>query len=142
MRLAVLLILLATPALAWEFRTNPICTVTHETPDVALEMTYDHGTGLYALHLTTPGPWPDDPVFGIRFDGPAGLIISTTRQSFSADRRKVTATDTGFGNVLNGLQFNHTATALLGAVAVPIPLSGAAPEIAAFRDCTTASPSV
>lgn len=136
MRLALILSFLALPAAAWEFSPLPICTVSHETPEVALNLTYDHKTGLYALDLTTPDPWPDAPVFAIRFEGPNGLIISTTRQRFSNDRRTITATDAGFGNVLNGLQFNVFASPTLGERTLRIPLRGAAPVIDDFRDCT------
>ena len=48
----------------------------------------------------------------------------------------MTATDTGFGNVLNGLEFNRVATPMIGPLAIEIPLDGAAPEIASFRKCT------
>ena len=47
-------------------------------------------------------------------------------------------TDRGFGNVLNGLEFNDTAIAIAGETRVPFSLAGAAPEIQAFRACTDA----
>jgi hypothetical protein len=50
-------------------------------------------------------------------------------------------TDSGFGNVLDGLQFNDTATAVTGAAELRIPLEGAAPAVEDFRACTKA-PSV
>ena len=136
MRLLFGLVLAAQPALAWEFMPNPICTVSHETSEVTFKMTFDHASRLYALDLTTPDPWPSHPVFSIRFEGPRGLTISTTRQTYSKDRRTLTATDTGFGNVLNGLEFNRVATPMIGPLAIDIPLDGAAPEIASFRKCT------
>lgn len=42
-------------------------------------------------------------------------------------------TDRGFGNVLDGLEFNETATALLGDQAVVLSLEGAAPAVQSFR---------
>jgi hypothetical protein len=47
-------------------------------------------------------------------------------------------TDTGFDNVLNGLEFNNTATALAGTTAIPFLLDGVAPEMKAFRACVAA----
>ena len=137
MRFATLSALfLATPAFAWEFEPLPVCTVTHETDDVALEMTYNHSNGQYALSLTTDAPWPDDPVFAMRFDGAFDLTIATDRQVYSSDRRTLTARDQGFSNVLNGLQFNTFATPIAGNRTIPIPLNGAAEVIKEFRDCT------
>ena len=50
----------------------------------------------------------------------------------------VTVTDTGFGNVLDGLELNDTATALIGTAQVAVPLSDAATAVRAFRTCTEA----
>ncbi|MDA7428097.1 hypothetical protein PGB28_06485 [Primorskyibacter aestuariivivens] len=130
MRLFCLLALLATPAIAWEFSPTPICILRNDG-NVATEVTYD-GT-LYAIHLTRADGWPTAPVFAIRFEGAAPLTISTSRHVI--DGTTLTVTDRGFGNVLSGLQFNHTATALIGDLAVPIDLSGAADPVRAFRDC-------
>ncbi|MBO6707236.1 MAG: hypothetical protein JJ912_14180, partial [Roseitalea sp.] len=71
----------------------------------------------------------------MRFDGPIGLTITTDRHIASDEGRSLTVTDSGFGNVLNGLEFNHTATALLGDRAVPVSLDGAAPAVQDFRAC-------
>lgn len=130
MRLIFLLSLLATPAASWEFSPIPVCTL-RDTGAVATEVTYD-GV-LYAIHLTRAEGWPDAPVFAIRFEGAAPLTISTSRHVIEGNR--LTVTDRGFGNVLNGMQFNRTATALIGDLSVPIDLSGAADPVAAFRAC-------
>jgi hypothetical protein len=45
--------------------------------------------------------------------------------------------DRGFGNVLDGLEFNQVALAATGDRVVSIDLDGAAPEVAAFRACIT-----
>lgn len=71
----------------------------------------------------------------MQFDGPAALAISTNRHSYSADGLSVTVTDQGFGNVLDGLQFNDTATAVLGGTTQPFELAGAAEAVQAFRLC-------
>ncbi|MEO0624574.1 MAG: hypothetical protein AAFU49_05345 [Pseudomonadota bacterium] len=102
-------------------------------------MTYDPRSLDYAIALKRAVPWPDDPAFAIRFDGPRGLTISTSRHQLSEGRTVLTVTDRGFGNVLDGLQFNDTATALTGSAALSVSLDGAAPKVEAFRACTKAS---
>jgi hypothetical protein len=44
--------------------------------------------------------------------------------------------DSGFGNVLDGLEFNNIATATLGNEAVTFGLENADPAVRAFRACT------
>lgn len=134
LRIALVLISLASPVVAWDFTQTPLCTVTHEETDLSFEMTYDPGLPEYALHLTLKdGNWPTGTVFSLRFEGPAGLTISTNRHVIDGDTLSVT--DRGFGNVLNGLQFNGRAVAVIGTSEFPISLDGAAPSIEAFRDC-------
>ena len=134
MRILIALAVLATPATAWEFTASPVCTVTHETPDGDLTLTYDpRQPEPYAIAVTSAVPWPNAPVFGMRFDGPRALTITTDRQTL--DGQTLTVRDQGFGNVLNGLEFNETATALLGDTALSFPLDDAAPEIQRFRAC-------
>lgn len=78
-------------------------------------------------------PWPAADVFVMRFDGSAPLGIGTDRHQLDPTGRGVTVTDTGFGNVRNGLQFNDAAIATLGDRSVAISLAGAAAPVAAFR---------
>lgn len=125
----------ATPAAAWEAEFTPICTLSHEGADASVRVTYDPAIAEYAISITRERSWRDGPVFAMRFAGPRGNVISTDRHVLSEDRRRLTVTDSGFGNVLNGLEFNHTATALLGDQAVAFSLAGAAPEVRAFRAC-------
>ena len=136
MRFLIILTLLASPASAWEFSSRPICTLTHETPEVAVKVTFDPRIGEYAIALTRSAGWPAFPLFAMRFDGPRGLTISTSRHML--DGGTLTVTDRGFGNVLNGLEFNETVLAMTGEDAVTIPLSGAAPAVREFRACATA----
>ena len=136
MRPLVCLLFLAHPSFAWEFTPTPICTL-RDVGAVATEVTFDGA--LYAIHLTRSEGWPDAPVFAIHFDGAAPLTISTSRHVIDGDT--LTVTDRGFGNVLNGLQFNQTATALIGDLAVRIDLSDAAMPVTAFRACP-ATPAV
>ena len=132
-------LILASPASAWEFTPRPVCTLSHATESERVVVTYDPRLPEpYAIAVTGATPWPDTPGFSMRFDGPRGLTISTDRHKVSEGGRTLSVTDTGFGNVLNGLEFNNTAIALSGNIAVPFPLAGAAPEVQAFRACIAA----
>lgn len=130
MRVLAALAFMAQPACAWEFTALPICTLSRDAPEIQVAVTYDGQ--IYALRLEHPEGWPMAPVFSIRFV-PNGPVISTTRHQI--DGTVLEVTDSGFGNVLNGLQFNQTAIAELGDIARPIDLSDASDAVAAFRDC-------
>ena len=126
---------LATNAHAWQVTADPVCTLSHDSGAASVTVTYDPRlTQPYTIRLARPGGWPAGPVFAIRFDGPRGLTISTTRHT--RDQGALSVSDTGFGNVLNGLEFNTTATAGTGDAEVAISLDGAAPAVRAFRACT------
>lgn len=134
MRLAlVLLCLFPLPARAWDFAPTPVCTLTQDAFGLSVRVTFDPATALYGLTLARPQGWPDGPVFALRFDGAAPLTISTDRHTI--DGAVLSVTDRGFGNVLAGLEGNHTATAILGDVTAAIDLRGAAGPVAAFRAC-------
>lgn len=136
MRISLLLISLASPAMAWDIRTEGgLCIVEHESPALDLVMTLDPTGPLYTLSLTQPQAWDDGPVFSMRFEGARGLSISTTRQVIEDNGQTLSVSDTGFGNVLDGLEFNETAVAQLGTDDIAIDLEGAAPVIEAFRAC-------
>lgn len=135
MRFIICLSLLASPTAAWEFTPTPICTLTHSEAHVDVTVTYDPALPEYTITLTTPEPWPDAPQFGLTFIGPRGLAIGTDRHVLSDDQRSLTVADTGFGNVLDGLQFNDTATASSADTSVTFDLSDAATAVEAFRDC-------
>ncbi len=139
MRLTLLLILVTTTAQAWEFTPGLPCRLSHETSQARVELTYDPTQPLYTITVTLPTPWPDAPVFGMRFDGPQGRAIGTSRHVLSNGDTSLTVTDRGFGNVLDGLQYNHTATAITGDIKVAFPLDGAAEPVAAFRACEGAA---
>ena len=137
---ALILALIPLPATAWEFFPGSVCRLTHATPEASVELTYDPAGPLYTITVSRPGaPFPPAPVFAMRFDGPRGLTISTTRHTApDGDPTRLRVTDTGFGNVLDGLQFNRTATALIGGQEVGFRLDGAADPVAAFRACAEA----
>ncbi len=136
MRYLIPLLLLTSPAYAWEFTPTPICTLTHTEARADMTVTYDHATGIYAIAVTSPNEWPIAPAFSIRFDGPRSNIISTQRHQ--TDGATLTVSDTGFGNVLDGLQFNTTATAFTQTSAVTVSLDGAAGPVQQFRACAQA----
>ncbi len=136
--LALILALLPVQATAWEVSVDgPLCVLTHRTEALDIRLTYDPGPPLYTITLTREeAPWPVAPVFALQFTGPRPNLITTDRHV--TDGRSLSVTDRGFGNVLDGLQFNDTATALTGDAAVSFSLQDAAPAVAAFRACTSA----
>jgi hypothetical protein len=137
MRFALALILAASPAAAWEFTAVPVCTLTQDTGEAQVAVTYDpREAEPYAIAVTLgAGTWGDGPVFGIRFDGDRPLVITTDRHTVSGGGATLTVTDRGFGNVLDGIEFNAMATAASPTRAVAIPLDGAAEPMRAFRAC-------
>lgn len=142
MRALILLALLTSPAHAWQAGSEGrLCALRHSDPAADIQLTYDPDGPLYSITVTTPAPWPDAPVFGLQFDGSRPNIITTTRHERDETGHSLTVTDQGFGNVLDGLEFNRTATAFSGQGLARIDLTGAAPEVQIFRACTT-SPSV
>ena len=137
LRALAILLLTASPALAWEARSGRVCELTHEGEAASVRVTYDPAMPEYTIAITPDRPWSPGPIFAIRFDGPPGLTISTDRHVILGGGATLTVTDRGFGNVLNGLEFSDTATALLGDRAIAFALDGAGPAVRAFRACTT-----
>lgn len=129
------LLLTMSPALAWEARLGALCELEHDGENASVKVTFDPGIPEYSIAITPKRPWPLGPVFSMRFDGPRGNTIATDRHVISNGGATLTVTDRGFGNVLDGLEFNHTATALLGGQSVAVPLDGAAPAVREFRAC-------
>lgn len=137
-RVLLSLLLLATPARAWDFTPTPVCTILHDTPMLSIRVTYDPARPQpYAITLTRPDPWPVTDLFGLGFNGSAAMTIGADRHQLSPDARTLGVTDKGLGNVLDGLAFNATATALAGTTVVPFDLTGARPAVEAFRACAT-----
>ena len=127
------LALAASPALAWEFTPGLPCILSHDTGAARVVLTHDPTQPLFTITVSGAGALPASDVFSIRFDGANPLTISTNRHVVTGDA--LTVTDTGFGNVLNGWQFNDTATALIGGLAIPFPLAGAEEPVRKFRAC-------
>lgn len=129
------LILVGTSAKAWEFTPGIPCLLTGQNPSATVELTYDPTAPLYTISITRSVAWPPDAVFSIRFEGPNPLTISTNRHRLSGDKRRLTVTDRGFGNVLNGMQFNNRMVAIVGALQVEMSLQEASGPVASFRAC-------
>ena len=137
MRVLIALILLAGPASGWEFSPRPVCTLIHDEGAARVVVTHDIGRAEpYTISVSGAQSWMDGPVFSVTFKGARGLTISTDRHVLAGGTLSVS--DSGFGNVLNGLEFNQTATATLGTQSVTVSLAGAAPEVRKFRACATA----
>ncbi|WP_299685916.1 hypothetical protein [uncultured Tateyamaria sp.] len=135
-RAAAALVWLAAPAHAWDFSPTPICTLSHIEGGAGVTVTYDHAASLYAIAISNPEGWPSAPAFSIRFDGAQPNTISTTRHAVRG--KTLTVTDAGFGNVLDGLEFNATATAFTQTAAVTLSLDSAAGPVQDFRACAKA----
>lgn len=139
MRPMLVLFLTALPARAWEFSPVPVCTLTHATDRAEIAVTFDPKLDVpYALSISRSAPWREAEIFVMEFLGVNALTISTSRHSLSEDGMTLRVEDQGFGNVLNGLQFNQTARARLGTSTETFPLADAAPEVEAFRRCPVA----
>lgn len=137
--LTLLALALPLPATAWEASSEAgLCLLRHQEPGHTVELTFDPSGPLYTITLSGEEAWPEASVFAMQFNGPRPIFIQTGAQVLSADRRALTVADRGFGNVLDGLQFNRTARASLGTREVQISLDGAAPAVEAFRTCGTA----
>ena len=136
---ALAVLLLATPAAAWEASSEgPVCLLTKDTDEAEIVVSHDPRKALpYAIDLTLDAPWQAGPFFAIRFDGLQPRTITTDRHQLT--RNTLTVTDRGFGNVLDGLAFNFVALAASGSTSVVIPLEGAAPEVEKFKACATAA---
>ncbi|KQI72204.1 excinuclease ABC subunit B [Loktanella sp. 5RATIMAR09] len=140
MRTALAFLLLASPATAWEFSASPICTLTDTQEAGEITVTYDPAITEYAVTVTLPqGRWSGDPVFGMAFANDRPISIQTDRHSVSPDGRSITVKDRGFGNVLDGLEFNARAYAILGDITVGFDLDGIGPAMTAFRNCPAAN---
>ena len=84
------------------------------------------------------GQWAESERFGITFRGERPLTIGTDRHGIEG--KELSVADTGFGNVLNGLEFNDVAFAFTTKQTLPISLNGAAPRVQEFRDCAEGGP--
>ena len=139
MRALFLSLIFATPATAWEASVGQICTLSHDTSSAEIFLTYDPSQPLYTLTVTQKTEaWTQAPWFAMRFEGPSPIEIATSRHVLSDGAASLTVADTGFGNVLDGLEYNQTAYAFTRDGVAEFPLDGAAPQVRIFRDCAGA----
>jgi len=130
------LLLLPGAALGWSFSPLPVCTLHHQGDSVAVTLTHDPDRGDYAITLTlADGGWPPSRAFHITFEGGRAMTIGTGFHTLSDDGRSLTVRDTGFGNVLDGLEYNSRALAWAGERRAPFTLLGVAEPVRAFRAC-------
>lgn len=141
MRLAFILCLFAMPASAWEFTSSPTCTLRHSTAKADLEITFSaRASALYFVEITqNESIWRPGPIFTMGFDGPRRSMISTDRHTLGAEGKSLRVTDSGIGNLLDGIEFNFVALARSGDTALTFSLTGAASAVRRFRACV-ASP--
>ena len=139
MRFILFLLFFATPATAWEATVGQICTLSHDTEKAEILLTYDPAQPLYTLTITRKAEgWTQAPWFAMRFDGPNPIEIATSRHVLSESAASLIVADSGFDNVLDGLEFNQTAYAFTQDSLTEFPLDGAAPEVRIFRECAGA----
>lgn len=137
LRIVAILMLASTPAAAWEANSDGLCTLLHNEGAGSVRVAYDTSTQTYSISITSSRLWRSGPIFAMRFDGPQSNMISTNRHVISDDGMKLTVTDSGFGNVLDGLEFNQTATAVLGEQTLTFGLETAGPAVREFRECAS-----
>lgn len=141
MRFLFLLLLSPVPAFSWEFSRDPVCRLHHQSPSAQIDISFNSEPTRYQLSITLSGlDWNAAPSFGIFFDGGKSLTIGTDRHIINGDTLSVV--DSGFGNVLNGLEFNQVATAFTSSHVVTFNLEGAADAVRQFRDCTKPLPAL
>ncbi|MEM8593174.1 MAG: hypothetical protein AAGF13_11680 [Pseudomonadota bacterium] len=133
MRPLALLLLLASPAAAWEFTPGATCVLEHEEAGLEVTLTHDPEQPLYSITLRRGEPWPEADVFSIAFSN--GPTISTPLHAITEEGRALSVADRGFGNVIAGLIAGGTATAFLGEVAETFSLTGAAEPTRAYAEC-------
>lgn len=144
MRIALILALMPLPCLAWEFSPDPICTLIHQSDMAEIAVTYDARLPEYALFITLrDGVWADASTFQLIFGGGIGGAIGTTQQTISTDGATLTVRDSGFDNVLDGLEFNRRMGVLTDAqMLFEVLLDDAAPAVQAFRACPDDTPAL
>ena len=125
-----------SPTAAWEVTVGAVCTLSHATETAEIVLTHDPSVPQYTVTVTRAGPpWPEAARFAMRFEGGRPNVIRTDRHVLHGDGASLTVTDSGFGNVLDGLQYNDTAIALSGDTTEAFALDGAAGPVATFRAC-------
>lgn len=139
MRLIILIACLPTFAGAWEFTPQPVCTLSQTSDTAEVVITHDPNIREYRMNIRLlEGGWAASERFGITYRGERPLTIGTDRHRI--DGKDLSVADTGFGNVLNGLEFNDIAIAFTTKQTLQISLNGAAPRVQEFRKCAQTAP--
>lgn len=139
MRLIILIALLPTFAAAWEFTPHPICKLSNASDTASVEITFDPVISEYRMTIgLADKSWAASERFGITFRGERPLTIGTERHRIQG--KDLSVADTGFGNVLNGLEFNDFAIAFTTKQTLQLSLHGAAPRVQEFRKCAQNGP--
>ncbi|SLN46442.1 hypothetical protein [Pseudooctadecabacter jejudonensis] len=145
LRAPLILIAAMAPTMgqAWSFSPDPICTLTHQADAAEIAITYDDSLPEYALFITLrQGEWPASASFEMTFQGGIPVTIGTTRHVISADGATLSVRDRGFGNVLDGIEFNAGLAALAGGARVTADTRDAAEAVQAFRACPADIPAL
>ncbi|MEM1160702.1 MAG: hypothetical protein AAGJ28_07195 [Pseudomonadota bacterium] len=104
-----------------------------------MKIVHDPAASQYRMAVRlTSGTWSESPSFGISFRGGRELTIGTDRHRIAGDTLSVA--DTGFDNVLNGLEFNLVAIAFTTDQTLQLSLAGAAEEVRKFKSCIEVAP--
>jgi hypothetical protein len=138
-KLTLALTLLTSPAFAWDFTSGAVCTLSDATDTAEIVLTYDPALPRYTLSITTDAAWPVDGTFSMTFANTRPAVIRTDRQTLSQDGMTLSVADSGFGNVLNGLEFGGQIRAAVGDRAVDISSDGIKGPMGAFKACGAAA---
>lgn len=134
--LAFLLLIPSLVSASWRFDETTACVITGETPETVVVVIHDYQAGRYTIAVSQTGQtWTPGPDLSIAFQGGRELVIGTDQHFLSDEGDVLMVTDRGFGNVLDGMQFNQRMTINTGEHIVKIDLNGAAAAVAEFRDC-------
>lgn len=135
----LVLTLLATPAFAWEFTSGAVCTLSDSTDAAQIILTYDPALPRYTVSVTGQAAWPEKGIFAMAFANTRPALIQTTRYTLSDDGKTLTVADSGFGNVLNGLEFGEAIRASVGEAFADFTSQGISGPMAAFWACDVAA---
>lgn len=135
-RILLLILLMIEPAVAWESGSGRVCEIVHQSENALLRITFDPAIEEYSLAISLTRSWAAGPIFALRFEGLQSNTITTDQHRITDGGATVVVTDSGFGNVLDGVEFNTTVTAILGEQEVTVLLDGAAQSLREFRRCS------
>lgn len=130
---------LTTPAFAWDFTAGAVCTLSDSTDTAEIILTFDPALPRYTLSVTADTAWPTGGTFVMAFANTRPAMIQTDRYVLSDDGMTLSVADSGFGNVLNGLEFGGQIRAAVGDQGVDLTSGGIAAQMEAFKNCGAAA---